>query len=128
VNASRAPDRGAAAVEFALVMPLLLLLVFGIIDFGRMFSAQEQLTEAARAAALAQLVGGNPTQAAQAVFTEGRITGVTSLSSCGSNPPAGKTSQVRIESRFTFATPIAVLAGLTGDPTLTATGTVPCRG
>ena len=41
-------DRGAAAVEFALLLPLLLLLVFGIIDFGRALNAQVTLTQAAR--------------------------------------------------------------------------------
>lgn len=41
-------DRGAAAVEMALVLPLLLLLVFGIIDFGRIFTAEIQLSQAAR--------------------------------------------------------------------------------
>jgi len=37
---SAARDRGAAAVEFALLLPVLLLLVFGIIDFGRALNAQ----------------------------------------------------------------------------------------
>ncbi|NUP73989.1 MAG: pilus assembly protein [Sinomonas sp.] len=41
-------ERGAAAVEFALVLPVLLVLVLGIIDFGRAFSAQQTLTNAAR--------------------------------------------------------------------------------
>ncbi len=41
-------DRGSAAVEFALVLPLLLLIVFGIIDLGRALNAQITLTEAAR--------------------------------------------------------------------------------
>src|SRR5690348_7634598 len=109
-------------------MPLLLVLVFGIVDFGRMFSAQEQLTEAARAAAQAQLVGGNAAQAAQDVFTEGRVSAVVPVATCGRNPAANAVSQVRLEYRFTFVTPIAVFAGLTGSPTLTATGTVPCRG
>ena len=41
-------DRGAAAVEFALVLPILLLLLGGIIDFGFAFNTQISLTHAAR--------------------------------------------------------------------------------
>ena len=43
-----APDRGSVAVEFALLLPMLLLIVFGIIDFGRALNAQITLTQAAR--------------------------------------------------------------------------------
>src|SRR5438477_589960 len=49
----RTPDRGAAAVEMALVLPLLLFVIFGLIEFGRMLNTQLTLTEAARAGALA---------------------------------------------------------------------------
>src|SRR5918911_2543478 len=45
-------DRGAAAVEFALVTPLLLLILFGIIDYGIWFadsiSARQAVRDAAR--------------------------------------------------------------------------------
>lgn len=41
-------ESGAAAVEFALVVPLLLLLLLGIVEFGRVFNAQMQVTAAAR--------------------------------------------------------------------------------
>lgn len=44
-------ERGAAAVEFALVLPLLLALVFGIVEFGWMFNQQLTLTNAARESA-----------------------------------------------------------------------------
>ena len=69
---TRRAERGAAAVEMALVLPMLLFVVFGIIDFGRLLNAQITLTEAARegarAAAMGQTVGtpcpaGNPTAA-----------------------------------------------------------------
>jgi hypothetical protein len=49
-------DRGAAAVEFALVLPLLFVLLFGIIEFGfglfQMQAAQATVREAARSVAL----------------------------------------------------------------------------
>ena len=44
----RARERGAAMVEFAFVLPILVLLVFGIIEFGRAYNAQVSLTHAAR--------------------------------------------------------------------------------
>lgn len=41
-------ERGAAAVELAIIMPLLLLFIAGIVDFGRYFLTEIQLTNAAR--------------------------------------------------------------------------------
>ena len=44
----RPTERGAAAVEFALVLPLLLIMLFAIIDFGWVLNQQMSVTAAAR--------------------------------------------------------------------------------
>jgi Flp pilus assembly pilin Flp len=54
--ASRAED-GAAAVEFALLLPLLVALLFGFIQFGVAFNDRIQATNAAREAARLAVVG-----------------------------------------------------------------------
>ena len=55
--------RGNALVEFAMVLPPLLLLVFGIIDFGFMFQRYLVVTNAAREGArLAALPNYSPEQ------------------------------------------------------------------
>src|SRR5947209_4370072 len=52
----RQGDRGASAVEFALVSPLLFTLLFGVIDYGLYFadvlSVQQGVSDAAREATL----------------------------------------------------------------------------
>jgi Flp pilus assembly pilin Flp len=54
---ARRDQDGAAAVEFALLLPLLVLLLFGLIEFGFAFSTRIQATNAAREAARRAVVG-----------------------------------------------------------------------
>jgi Flp pilus assembly protein TadG len=49
-------EKGQSLVEFALVVPLLLLLVIGIAEFGRAWMARNVLTGAAREAVRAVVV------------------------------------------------------------------------
>lgn len=52
------PERGASLVEFALAIPLLLVVIAGIVDFGFVFQRYEVITNAAREGArLASLPG-----------------------------------------------------------------------
>lgn len=44
-------ERGAVAVEFAIILPVFLLVVLGIVEFGRAFNIQVSLSEAARESA-----------------------------------------------------------------------------
>jgi Flp pilus assembly protein TadG len=41
-------ELGAVAVEFALILPIFLMIVFGIVEFGRAYNIQVSLSEAAR--------------------------------------------------------------------------------
>lgn len=45
---SRDSDRGAAVIEFALVLPLLMMLVFGVVQFGLLYNRQQALHASAR--------------------------------------------------------------------------------
>jgi Flp pilus assembly protein TadG len=49
-------EAGQAIVEFALVAPLLLMLVIGMFEFGRAWNVYQVITEAARAGARAAVV------------------------------------------------------------------------
>jgi hypothetical protein len=53
-------ERGANLVEFVIVLPILLLLVFGIIEFGINFDRKIATTNAAREGARAAVVGVYP--------------------------------------------------------------------
>lgn len=53
-------ERGAAAVEFAMLLPILLMLVFGIIQYGFYFWAKQGGSDIARDAARQAAVGSRP--------------------------------------------------------------------
>jgi Flp pilus assembly protein TadG len=54
----RHEEDGAAAVEFALLAPVFIMLVFGVISFGLVFAQQLGLSNGARQAARAGVVQG----------------------------------------------------------------------
>ncbi len=57
---ARRASIGQSAVEFALVAPLLFLLLFGIVDFGRAMFYQNEVTNAAREGARIAILASNP--------------------------------------------------------------------
>ena len=52
----KSDERGQSLVEFALVLPVLLLLLLGILEFGWLFNGQITLTSAAREGARTAVV------------------------------------------------------------------------
>lgn len=64
----RRGDRGAAAVEFALVLPVLIILILGLIEFGRVFNVQISITNAAREAARSMAIDNDPAIARSAAI------------------------------------------------------------
>lgn len=61
-------EDGAAAVEFALVLPVLLLLILGLIEFSLIFNTQISLTNAAREGARVMAIQNNPALARTAAI------------------------------------------------------------
>jgi Flp pilus assembly protein TadG len=82
--------RAAAAVEFAIVAPVFLLMVFGMIEYGRMVMVYQVLTNASREGARAAVLDGATTSsvqtAVQSYMTAAMISGATVT--VAPNPPS----------------------------------------
>jgi Flp pilus assembly protein TadG len=63
-------ERGQTMVEFALVLPILALLLFGVIQFGIAFNNYITLTDAVRAGARKAAVSGDATDPVGTTTTE----------------------------------------------------------
>ena len=120
-------DRGASAVEFALVSPLLFALLFGIIDYGLYFAdvltVQQGVSDAAREATLA--VGslsanwpGSGTCGATPISLDGLATSDLAKVACGLSaavqPVGGGTLVVKAE----IVSPAGTPTSAWGQPNL----------
>jgi Flp pilus assembly protein TadG len=140
---SRARD-GATAVEFALVAPLFLALVFGTLEFGRLLWTEQALQETAiagaRCVAIAQgktqnspcASGGSYSSTTAITYIQGIANGwglslpsaditPNTSASCGAG---GGFSQVTLTSTFTSVVPNLVKLA-SGGITLTASACYP---
>jgi Flp pilus assembly protein TadG len=113
-------------VEFALVLPILLLLLVGIVEFGRVYNAQVSIQGAAREGARALALGESAAAVSAAVTNA--APSVSSLTVSQAGCPAGSTSTstayatVTVRTNFTFGLPFIDL----GTKTLTATARMRC--
>ena len=124
-------ERAAAAVEMALVLPILLLLLGGIVDYGRFFFVQIQLTNASREGARAAVVLGDPV--VRATVAGSSTPGWIPMTAAGNvNPAAGCAAsptptsvEVTTEATFQFFF-VDFLPGVPGSTTITAKATMGC--
>jgi hypothetical protein len=127
----RPESRGQALAEFALVLPIFLLILFGIIDGGRLVFTNNHLAEAAREGSRWGSVQERSTTPAgrDEIVDEtlARINGVPSpevVVSCERNEAAvpncrtGDILIVRVTADFQLVTPF--LSNLLGQPELSA--------
>lgn len=112
----------------AIVLPILLLFMFAIIDFGRMLNKQITVTAAAHEGARVLSVGGtdvDATERAEAIAGDS-ITPVT-LQPCAIATGATADAQMTITYDFEFITPVGLVGGgFDGKATLTGRGVTPC--
>jgi Flp pilus assembly protein TadG len=130
-----ADDRGAAAVELAIVLPVMMLLIFGLIDFGRAMSQQIMLTEAVREGARVGALSGTTTdvknQVTSILGSDFAVNNYTpTVCTIASSSTAD--SIVTVSHPYTALTPIFPVMALFGSNTtaitLTATGVMACVG
>jgi Flp pilus assembly protein TadG len=103
-------ERGAAAVEFALVLPVILVLLLGIIDLGMYFYSDLQLQQTARDAARYLSLGDEA--GAQAVIDHLVSDPPPQTSVSASVTPGAPLAQcsVRLTGRYRFLTPLPGLS------------------
>ncbi|MDQ0619795.1 Flp pilus assembly protein TadG [Arthrobacter globiformis] len=126
----RESERGAAAVEFALLVPILIVLVFGIMEFGRAYSVQMSLANAAREGARSMAITKNQDTARTAAknaalhlspaLENGNIT--FSLTAGTSGCPTNAQTTVNISYN------LSTMTGIVGPFTMTGRGTMLCGG
>jgi len=123
-------ERGASAVEFALVAPLLILLVLGIAEFGRAFQVQGTLSAAAREGVRTMALQNDPAAAraavrATAASLDPAVTNAQIAISPAACPLSGGTTTVRL----TISYDLPFFTGLFGAGVdLTGQGVMRCNG
>ena len=126
-----AGERGAVAVEFALVVPLLLLLLFSIVSVSRAFQVQATLSGAAREAARTMAIQNDLSAAKSAAVFAASTSSIPlgagqvsiSPSSCTGAAP---TANIRVTITYQFQ-PMGSFAGGVAFP-ITSKAVLRCGG
>jgi TadE-like protein len=131
VRSGRRPQsrRGQSLVEFALILPILLIVLLGLLDFGRAISAYNSVSNGARSGARVAIVNQNEAEVLAAVETEAfglrdvdvefdwNVSGDTAC------PRIGCVIEITVSTEYVPATPI--IGNLVGPITVSSSSQMP---
>lgn len=117
-------EEGAALVEFAMVLTLLTMILFGIIEFGRAYNAQVTLTHASREGVRVLAITGDPDAAADATRDAAPTLNAALISVDTSDCSPGQPTTLTASYPFDLEIPFFGSRGLTLD----ATAVMRCSG
>lgn len=119
-------ERGAVAVEFALLAPVLIMIFLGIMEFGRTYNVQVTLTNAAREGVRNMAINNSQTAARTAAknaashLTPPLADSGIAFSSTNCTPG----SQMTVTITYSLST----MTGIAGPFAMTGKGTMLCGG
>ena len=122
---NRGDESGQALVEFALVIPIFLILFLGVVEFARAWNVYEILTDAGREGARTAVVdnGFGESDVVSVIQAAGDRAGITidpsDIQIVGFGSGRGNSTSVRIEYDHELRWVGALLGLLTGERTLT---------
>lgn len=119
-------ERGQSLAEFAIILPIFLLLVCGILDFGRLMYAYMNLNNVAQETVRLGGLGNNDSTMVAFAMNDEHLGDPSNLqvtiSPNDSTRHSGDYVTVTLKYPFTFMTPI--LSKLLPAPTVTAASTI----
>jgi Flp pilus assembly protein TadG len=128
--------RGQALTEFAIVLPVLMLVLFSLFDLGRAIVAYNTIADAARTGARVAIVNQGCGQIQAEAVKQGLTLGLSAsdvhadfLTSsggtvgCGGSVKIGDTANVSVTYQYSAVTPI--LSNIVGTITLLSTTQIP---
>ena len=131
-------ERGASAVEFAIIFPVLFLVIAGIVDFGRFFFTSIQVTNAAREGARMAVVMPGPSPnpvpsiTARALAAAAGVPSVTvsPIVTCNAGSTANASVSVQAPFNWIIMGPAIRMVGgsWASNGTVSSTGVMRCGG
>jgi Flp pilus assembly protein TadG len=122
----RSSERGAVAVEFAILAPLLIMLLLGIMEFGRAYNVQVSLSNAAREGVRVMAISNDQTAAKTAAKNAAVALNPQLTDTNFTFSPASCTSgaQMSVTIKYTLST----LTGIAGPFPMQGVGVMVCGG
>lgn len=103
-------QKGQALVEFAIILPLLMLVVLAILEFGMMLNSYMAIENASREGARIGIIGGTDTQIRNVIIITSPSLGVNDLTinitPVSSIRKSGDTLVVSVKYNYHLITPI----------------------
>jgi Flp pilus assembly protein TadG len=90
-------ESGAVAVEFGLLVPLLLMLVFGILDFGWMMNRSNLINNASRDGARIASLDGTYDDVCNSVKGQLNDAGITPPTTCNGTPSSVSGAKITLD-------------------------------